>query len=74
MELSSPPDLTATAAAIWRSFTLTAQPGGDGVSFWRQEYERSLWLLLGIAALVLAIACVNVANLMLARAAPRTAD
>ena len=52
-------------------FTLRALPAGTGVSDLRKEYELPLWMLLGISALVLLIACANLANLMLARAGSR---
>jgi putative ABC transport system permease protein len=51
--------------------SLIAVPAGSGVSQLRDNYEQSLWLLLTIAALVLLIACANLANLLLARASAR---
>ena len=45
--------------------------GGAGVRTMRDEYEVGLRLLMGITAFVLLIACANVANLMLVRAANR---
>lgn len=79
MQRISPPSFAETVpsaytdrvAEHYRAFKFQLRDTSTGYSVLRTEYEQPLSLLLGLAGLVLLIACGNLANLLLARANAR---
>ena len=64
-----PTDLQEARSFLKQPFTLS--PVWGGLSPLRNRFERPLIIMLAVVALVLVIACGNIANLLLARGAAR---
>lgn len=69
-----PAGLQATEVASYLASCLTVMPGGQGQAARMDELRRPVLVLSAATALLLLLACLNVANLSLARAVARRRD
>ncbi len=73
-ESGYPPEWMGELRRLLPKQTVQVVAAGNGIEEMREDYGRSLQILLAVCCLVLLIACANVANLLIARSMARRTD
>jgi putative ABC transport system permease protein len=71
LDATIPDDWPTSAISEYRARPFSLAPAATGDSILREQYQRPLVTIMIVVVLVLAIACANIANLLLARATAR---
>jgi predicted permease len=74
VEVPLQPVIPDQIMAQFKAKTILVEPGAQGQGSIRSATHTPLLLLIGVTAIVLLVACTNVANLLLARAASREGE
>ena len=72
--VKSHPTMPPSIQKQFRDLPLLVRPGARGSSSFQRTFARPLWIVLGVGAGILLIACANVASLLLARSTARASE